>query len=126
MANISAQLILSGAGMSSDAFAYNKSATLSIGNPTVESGALSLVKNTTASAVVPTGSAVRYMYVANTGTTAAGGTVKIAVNSGAEFGELAPGEFCFVPIKGGVANIDITETGNVYAATIEYAFFTKA
>ena len=93
--------------------------TLTTTSPSV--GLSQVILTTAATNLVPTSSsAVVYFYAKNTDST---NTVVLETITGTQaFADLAPGEFCFFPVKGlqGVRAKAAAST-----AILEYAYFTK-
>jgi hypothetical protein len=65
MATINSQIILSGAGITSEPLLINHTSTLVVRNPAIESGTLNVT--TTAATLVPTNASKVYLYARNTG-----------------------------------------------------------
>lgn len=117
---ITANLTLSGAGMTTQTLNVSKTISLAIGNPTVESGAQKV--GTSWGKLDETTTAGGYCYIRNTETTTA---ATIEIRYGAQsLGILRPGEFAFLPIPEAAA-VSIELKGSL-DTTCEYGKWTKA
>ncbi len=117
---ITANLTLSGPGMTTQTLNVAKTISLVIGNPTIESGAH---KVTTSWAKLDESTAAGgYCYIRNTEPTTAA-TIEIRYGT-QSLGILRPGEFAFLPIPeaGGTS----MELKGSLATTCEYGKWTKA
>ena len=133
MSIITAQLTLSGNGITSDPLSITQSAALSVQTPVIESGTMTLNSIAIGQDLIPiTITEKVFLYIKHTGVV---GDPNILIKSipsiavGAGFGNLSPGEWSFTPIKfadpaklKGVSCI--LETAGV--ATLEYSYFTDA
>ena len=120
---ITATIGLSGAGMTSQTLAVGRATSLTIGSPTIESGAqivpiaagfTELVDGT------DIGAADGYIYIKNTEPTTA--AVITIYHDAVSSGELKPNEWAFFPTKGGV----VIKVQADLATTCEYGYWTKA
>ena len=116
---ITAAITLSGAGMTSQTLNVAKTSTLTIGNPTVESGAVAVGTSWGVVEDTPTGGG--YVYVRNTEPTTAA-TIEIRYG-GTSLGILKPGEWAFLPIP--AVSVSMELKGSL-ATTAEYALWTAA
>jgi len=69
----------------------------------------------------------RYVFVKNTGTTdgstGTSATVNVELTGDVVFGKLSSGEFCFLPVGGHSAGVQLQSSSGTVQC--EYAFFTK-
>ena len=115
---ITANLNLSGAGMTTQSLNVSRTISLAIGNPTVESGAAKVT--TSFVALGASTAAGGYMYVRNTEPTTAA-TIEIRYGT-QSLGYLRPGEFAFLPIPAAATSIELKGS---LATTCEYGMWTK-
>tara|TARA_R100000152_G_C6622237_1_gene72567 strand:+ start:191 stop:553 length:363 start_codon:yes stop_codon:yes gene_type:complete len=115
---ITAAVTLSGPGMTSQTLNVARTISMVIGNPTVESGAISVTTSWAKVEDGPTGGG--YVYIRNTEPTTAA-TVEIRYGT-QSLGVLRPGEWAFLPIPAAAS----FEVKGSLATTAEYGVWTKA
>jgi|TARA_R100000734_G_C3291003_1_gene82824 hypothetical protein len=120
MATITAKLTLDSTTVSvNETLGLSVTDTLTTTNPTV--GLSQIVLTTAATNIVPTSSsAVVYFYAKNTDTTNA--VVLETIDGTQAFADLAPGEFCFFPVKG---LMGVRAKSAASTAVLEHAYYTK-
>jgi len=123
MATINSQIILSGAGITSEPLLINHTSTLVVRNPAIESGTLNVT--TTAATLVPTNASKVYLYARNTGAINTADSINIKTIGGTNIIELAPSDWCFLPIEQNLG-LDVESVTASGISTIEFSYFTAA
>ena len=120
---ITATIGLSGPGMTSQTLAVGRASTLTIGSPTIESGAQTVpipANFTTLVDGTAIGAGAGHFYIKNTEPTTA---ACITIYHGAvDAGTLKPGHWAFFPTKAG----EVIKVQADLATTCEYGFWTAA
>ena len=119
---ITATIGLSGPGMTSQTLAVGRATTLTIGSPTIESGAQTVptAGYTTLVDGTDLGAVAGHFYIKNTEPTTA---ACITIYHGAvAAGQLKPGHWAFFPVTAG----EIIKVQADIATTCEYGFWTAA
>ena len=109
-----------------DTVSITENRLLTITSPSLTSGGL-VSKSGLNQEIIPAAQKDSYLFVKNAGENGGGtGTniTDITLSAGTSFGELAVGEFCFIPIKSG-AGIKIKFVSGT-DANIIYGFFGRA
>jgi|TARA_A200000159_G_C7324265_1_gene340228 hypothetical protein len=126
MATITANLILNGAGVTSDPVTVNRNKQLTVGAPAIESASTAV---TTTEVIILDGAVntvVNYLYVAHTGTSTSA-TLTIRTQTGSTdvvVATLVQGEFIFIPVAAST-KINLLGSADTGVAA-EYAYFSKA
>ena len=119
MATITANLIVNGAGITSDPVTVNKNKQLTVGAPANPGQIMSAI-------FVPANTVVNYLYVCHTGTSTSA-TLTIRTQTGSTdvvVATLVQGEFVFIPVAASTV-INLLGSADTGVAA-EYAYFSKA
>ena len=137
MATITARLTLTGTGATSDVLSIDKVKALTVTNPTVQVGTVSLTTTlaTTIAALNGTENAGTdtYLYMLNSSTgtetievqplTTSTGTCAECVITQGKLAVLRPGEFALLPV---MAKSHLQFKGSVSTAIMEYGYWTRS
>ena len=120
MATLTPTLTLVSTNALTDSLSISETDTLTVTNP-AEMSRVSVLHTGAGTEFAAAGSGTHYIYAKNIGTNSR--TVQLRTAGGTAFCELAPGEFCFVPLldDGGVEALSLVGT-----ETVEYAIFKKS
>jgi len=119
MATLTTKLTLSSSDALSDSLSLSLSGTLTITDPAEMSRVT--VLHTTPTELAPVSSGAHYVYIKNISSTNSK-PVDIAIAAGTVYGQIATGEFAFIPAK---VNLGIEVLAIDESVVVEYAIFKK-
>ena len=131
MATLSVTLALDSTDATSDELSVSVTDALTIGSPSVGLAKITATTTGANSIIVPTGTAVTYLYVRHTGfqadqATASTDNVDIEDTAEVAISRLAPGEFAFFPANKAGGNTGIQLQTSAATVVCEYGYWTKA
>ena len=121
MATLTPSLSLVSTDATSDTLSFTVTDTLTVGPPSAGVSKLT-VSTGTATVLLPKAShsAHTYIYLKNTHDAA---TIEFLNDDAEDFMTLSPGEFAFLPVKGGTGIECVASSGST---VLEYAYWTKS
>jgi len=133
MATLTPTLTLASTDISSDTLSFSVTDSLTVAAPLVGISKIIATATGNASVIVPTSTAIAYLYVKHTGTTdgstATVRQVDVEFTTDEAIARLSAEEFLFMPVHHAEANVGVqlhvqhSSTSDV--VQMEYAFFTK-
>ena len=120
MATLISKLTLSSTNATSDTLNITVTGTLSVGEPSVSLSRISVATDAATNLRSTSDSSITYCYLKNMDTT---NVITAKTDGGVAFLDLSPGEFAFIPVKGGVG---IEVQADTAACILEYGYWTKS
>jgi len=121
MATLTVGLTLSSSDDSADVLSLSLSDSLTVGAPSIGVSRVSVATTGQENILTTAGNTgISYVYVRNTDTT---NIIVLKADDGTAVMDLSPGEFAFLPLKGGVG---LEATADTAACVLEYAYWSKS
>ena len=131
MATLTPTLTLASSDTSGDTLNFTVTDSLTVNAPSVNASKINVTNAGANNIIVPTGTAITYLYVKHTGVTEDGSTstaqlVDIEDTASVAIARLGAGEFAFFPANKGGADTGIQlQVNHASQVQCEYAYWTK-